>query len=156
MKALNNSDKEWEEELKNASGLRKVADDKSLDAPEDYFNSLPANIMDKIAAQESSAENEAVIRPLFTLRKLLIPSLAIAAVILAIFIFSKLNQQESKNEVATNTEEIYNAELIDNLDESQLMDALAELTADTSSVKTGELENYLIESSTDDVLINSL
>ena len=158
MKANNNSENEWDDELKEAPNLRKAADQKSFDVPEGYFEGLSTNIMDKIAAQEAGTGKGAVIRPLITIRKLLIPALAVAAIVLAFFIFGKLNRQESKSEVVVNvnSEELYNAELVDNLDEGQLMDALAELTVDTATVKTGEFENYLIESSTDDILINNL
>ena len=158
MKANNNSDNEWDDELKDAPNLRKAADQKSFDVPEGYFENLSSSIMDKIAAGEVGEGKVAVIRPLFSVRKLLIPALAVAAIVLAFFIFGKLNQQESKSEVVVNvnSEELYNAELVDNLDEGQLMDALAELTVDTATVKTGEFENYLIESSTDDILINNL
>lgn len=158
MKANNNSDNEWDDELKDAPNLRKAADQKSFDVPEGYFENLSSTIMDKIAAGEVGEGKVAVIRPLFSVRKLLIPALAVAAIVLAFFIFGKLNQQESKSEVVVNvnSEELYNAELVDNLDEGQLMDALAELTVDTATVKTGEFENYLIESSTDDILINNL
>ena len=158
MKANNNSDNEWDDELKDAPNLRKAADQKSFDVPEGYFENLSSTIMDKIAAGEVGEGKVAVIRPLFSVRKLLIPALAVAAIVLAFFIFGKLNQQESKSEVVVNVnmEELYNAELVDNLDEGQLMDALAELTVDTATVKTRELENYLIESSTDDILINNL
>lgn len=151
MKDFNINDKEWEEELKDAVTLRNLTQESSFNAPGDYFDSLPSNIMEKIAASERNA----VVRPLFSLRNLLIPSLAVAAVVLALFIFGKGNHKESKL-VAMNYDDIYNTGLVSDLDENLLMDALSEEASTTTSSGTTDMENYLIEASTDEALINAL
>ncbi len=156
MKDYNINDKEWDDELKGTPTLRKAAEEKEFEVPEGYFDNLSDSIMDKIEANELHGSKEAVVRPLFTVKKWLIPSMAVAAIVLAFLIFGKLNKPENKREVAIDADELYNSELLENLDESQLVDALAALTVDTASTKTGEFEKYLLESSTDDALINDL
>ena len=156
MKDYNINDKEWDDELEGAPNLHKAAEEKEFEVPEGYFDSLSTSIMSKIETDELYSGKEAVVLPLITIKKWLIPSLAVAAIVLAFFIFGKINKQENKREVAIDAADIYNSELLENLDESQLVDALAALTVDTSSTKTGELERYLLESSTDDALINDL
>ena len=154
MKTDNINDKEWQEELNNAPGLFNRREDQPFEAPAGYFDNLAAGIIVKIKAAERTSK-EAVIRPLFTSKRFLISSIAIAAVLIILFIFGRIRNEENKM-IAMNYDDIYNSGLVSELDETLLMETLAEENTLNINSNSSEIENYLIESSTEEALLNNL
>ena len=148
----NNND--WEEELKNAPLLQKLHTNQPYEAPVGYFDSLTSNLMSRISLEGNSNSKSTVIRTLFNYRKWIISSVAVAAVIAAFLLFNK-QQQESKM-IAMNYDAICNSGLVNGLDESLLIDELSEETSINNISENQDLENYLLETSTEDALINNL
>ena len=145
---------DWEEELKNAPLLEKLHNDQPYEAPAGYFDSLAFNVMSRISEEGNLNSKSAAIRPLFNYRNWIISSVAVAAVIAAFLLFNK-QKQESKM-IAMNYDSICNSGLVNDLDESLLIDVLSEETSVNSVSENQDLENFLLETSTEDALINNL
>ena len=166
MKTEHNKDREWEEELKNSPELLNKSEGQPFQPPAGYFDGLASSVMDKIAvestlrqAQGADAtlrQAQGTMRPLFSYRKLLIPSLAIAAILIVLFIFGRMRNDDENKLVAMNYDDIYNSGLVTDLDESFLVETLAEETTSPINSASGEIENYLIDVSTEDALMNNL
>ena len=156
MKTEHNKDREWEEELKNSPELLNKSEGQPFQPPAGYFDGLASSVMDKIAVESTLRQAQGTMRPLFSYRKLLIPSLAIAAILIVLFIFGRMRNDEENKLVAMNYDDIYNSGLVTDLDESFLVETLAEETTSPINSASGEIENYLIDVSTEDALMNNL
>lgn len=145
-----------DEELNDSPMLKSMSREHPFNVPEGYFDSFPALISEKIAAQPSGKTGL-----VFALRNFIKPKYAIAACMLAVavtsgvFYFNTL-QNPIEQDVMLSYDDVSNSPYFEDLDEQVLTD---ELTQYADEIKpdnqSEEIENYLIDNQTDVLLITN-
>jgi hypothetical protein len=134
---------------KSAPSLFQKKKNNPFMVPENYFSTLPTEISGRIQKINAQPWYET-----FTGR-LLRPGLAVAMVLLLIVLsfsmyFITKHQAVSKNETALTSDDISNAELLGEVDESELIDQLTAYNDESNLPTTNsDIDNYLIENEVD-------
>jgi hypothetical protein len=143
---------EWKEELKDAPFLSKLSGEDPFEAPEGYFDTFSASVVDRINAQKKESWLAKVTLQ-FRKPLILIPAMAILIFGIIWFSKSKITVDTNEEYISMNYDELYDAALIIDLDESVLCDYIE---IESNSNKTTTDEDLMLENLSEEVLINEL
>jgi hypothetical protein len=145
---MKETDKTHDEELKDAPALKSMAGKNFFSVPDNYFNGFSASVVDRIAAEKEkqSAWSYIFSKPV---KRILIPVFSLTIILIAFFIYS--NHKAEKKFVALNYDAAYTAGIVNDIDINLISEYYTE--KDTTN---NEIENYILDSSTEDNLINEL
>lgn len=152
------SDFNTNEELKDAPLLRSLKSSNPFSAPESYFDSLSANIQDRIQQEEKQAITHG-----FMPKPVIIGiSFFIAALFIAYYQFdfgTLSKEQRSENTDSISCEMIVNSDYYMELDEDLLTEKIeaSEKTAiEKNLISDDEIENYLVQTTDESFLTYEL
>lgn len=144
-----------EEELKDAPLLRSLQNGKGFDAPDGYFDSLTSSIQDKINKPAPSGVFN--LRPIFT-------TLSLGGLAILLFILLQKNTDPTVptapqiSETEITSDDIIASGYYTEIDESLIAESFAEPSiSDEAPIPSDSgMEEYLLESSSEEELINAL
>lgn len=144
-----------DDELKDTPILRSLRSNKGFDAPEGYFDELTSDIQDRINQPE---------RGIRFSWKPVVASLTIGGLAIYLF-FAVFNKSETiapnasqVAEIEISSEDLITSEYYMEMDEELIATSLTERSSDETNktnISSG-IEDYLLESSNEDELINAL
>jgi hypothetical protein len=148
---MNQHPEHTDDELNNAPLLRQLRQTAAFNAPEEYFQTLPSAIQDKISSRKSILSQFKV--------KPILAGLAIAGCLVLGFLYINRPVQERQ---FTETTTITTDDLIETgyyleIEEQLIAESVYnDVTAQEESIDETEMENYLLESADETTLINEL
>jgi len=150
--------KEEQEQLKlSAPVLHSMEKNNPFTVPDGYFDRLPAEIQEKISLRKEDPWFVLLLKGILRPQPAMVVLMLFVLVSIALY-FADWQNHQSAEVVALDSADLRNAEIAFAIDESTLLDELANLD-ETDSYKGNEteIENYLIDNQTDlNQLINEL
>jgi len=140
------------EELKDAPLLHSLKKSEVFAAPDGYFDQLSSNIQDRINAKRPSVPQ--------IFWKPVLAGTSLALIISAVYLITPSSTpqpkvQNSIGELQLSTDDLINSNYYQELEEDLLAEALI-APENESSLKESNLENYLLENSSEEELLNEL
>lgn len=148
---MNQHPEHTDDELKDAPLLRQLRQTAAFNAPEEYFQTLPASIQDKISSRKSLLSQFKV--------KPILAGLAIAGcLILGILYINQPAQEQQFTEKTTiTTDDLIETGYYLEIEEQLIAESVYnDAAAQEESTDETEMENYLLEASDETTLINEL
>ena len=148
---MNQHPEHTDEELKDAPILRQLRQSTAFNAPEDYFQTLPSAIQDKISSRKSIT-SQVKLKPILV-------GLAIAGcLVLGILYINQPVQEQQFTETTTiTTDDLIETGYYLELEEQLIAETVYNDDATPEeSIDETEMENYLLEASDETTLINEL
>lgn len=148
---MNQHPEQTDDELKDAPILRQLRQSTAFNAPEDYFQTLPSAIQDKISSRKSITSQ-------VKLKPILVGLAIVGCLVLGILYINQPVQEQQYTETTTiTTDDLIETGYYLELEEQLIAETVYnDDTTPEESIDETEMENYLLEASDETTLINEL